>query len=287
MKPLSDPARRYEPPRLAILRCPLCHLGLSLQDHSVGCPANHQFDLARQGYLNLLSAHKTRSKQPGDNQAMVEARQHFHDQGFYQPLLDALKQQLANHLSSGAVADLGCGEGWYTRQIQESLPQLDMFGVDISKVAVKRAAARDKQTTYLVASSADLPLMDHSLAGVMIVFSRLSLAEIKRVLKPAGQLWFASPAPEHLKTLREALFGQDLQEYKDSSVAELAGDFRLLDQQRLQFEFIPGAADLSNLLLMTPFGWKAKPERQQEVIERLQHRPLMADFYLRHYQRKD
>ena len=36
------------------LICPLCSAPLSAVDNGVACPANHRFDRARQGYLNLL-----------------------------------------------------------------------------------------------------------------------------------------------------------------------------------------------------------------------------------------
>ena len=64
-----------------MLICPLCSAPLSAVDNGAACPANHRFDRARQGYLNLLPVQHKNSRDPGDNQAMVEARRHFLDAG--------------------------------------------------------------------------------------------------------------------------------------------------------------------------------------------------------------
>ena len=50
------------------LTCPVCHGQLTAIDRALHCPAGHSFDLARQGYVNLISGRAVHS---GDTTAMV------------------------------------------------------------------------------------------------------------------------------------------------------------------------------------------------------------------------
>ena len=53
------------------------------------CTQGHSFDIARQGYVNLLPVQNKRSRDPGDSKTMIVARQEFLVAGFYQPIADA------------------------------------------------------------------------------------------------------------------------------------------------------------------------------------------------------
>ena len=65
-----------------MLACPICSEPLNAVENGVVCPAGHRFDRARQGYLNLLPVQHKNSRDPGDNQAMVEARPRSRSPGF-------------------------------------------------------------------------------------------------------------------------------------------------------------------------------------------------------------
>ncbi len=126
-------------------QCPHCRLPLRKQQQQWLCAQNHSFDCARQGYVNLLPSHKKHSKQPGDNAEMVQARSRFLDAGFYLPLRQQLctisKQYLTD--AKGAWLDAGCGEGWYTSAIAQSIAQLTAFAFDISKPAINACCKRN------------------------------------------------------------------------------------------------------------------------------------------------
>lgn len=96
--------------------CPLCHAPLAQTDKSYACPQGHRFDMAKEGYVNLLPVQHKRSRDPGDSAEMMQARRAFLDAGHYQPLRDAVAAKLAALLPAGAtsVLDIGCGEGYYT-----------------------------------------------------------------------------------------------------------------------------------------------------------------------------
>lgn len=93
--------------------CPLCHAPLSRSDNHYSCPQRHQFDLAKEGYVNLLPVQFKRSRDPGDSAEMMQARRAFLDAGHYQPLRDAIAERL-RHYAPTDLLDIGCGEGYYT-----------------------------------------------------------------------------------------------------------------------------------------------------------------------------
>lgn len=73
------------------LRCPVC--GEPLAETTAGtaralrCPRRHSFDIARQGYVNLLAG---RAPHTGDSAEMVAARADFLAAGHYDPVAAAL-----------------------------------------------------------------------------------------------------------------------------------------------------------------------------------------------------
>lgn len=96
--------------------------------------------MAKEGYVNLLPVQHKRSRDPGDSAEMMQARRAFLDAGHYQPLRDAIVGQLRERLDekAAAVLDIGCGEGYYTHAFADALPEITTFGLDVSKVAIKR-----------------------------------------------------------------------------------------------------------------------------------------------------
>lgn len=110
--------------------CPLCHQPLTQINNSFICPQRHQFDVAKEGYINLLPVQHKRSRDPGDSAEMMQARRAFLDAGHYQPLRDAVISLLRERLdkSATAILDIGCGEGitlmLLQRRCRES-PRLD------------------------------------------------------------------------------------------------------------------------------------------------------------------
>src|SRR5690606_30193219 len=126
------------------LACPLDGAPLVRQDSAWRCDAGHSFDIARQGYTNLLPVQNKRSLDPGDSKLMVAARSRFLNAGWYQPVAEAISSAVvAGHAGAAELSclDAGCGEGYYLRQLAASsaLP-LTLLGLDISKWAVLAAA---------------------------------------------------------------------------------------------------------------------------------------------------
>ena len=245
------------------LRCPLCHAPLVLTRHAASCEAGHSFDRARTGYLNLLPVQHKHSRRPGDDAAMVCARSEFLEGGQYAPLRDALCNQL-RELQPPQMLDSGCGEGWYSAAFAACAGEVT--ALDISKEAIRRAARRDPKITWLVASSAELPVADASIDLVTAVFSPLKVSEVARVLRPTGSLLIAVPDARHLWELRAMLYDQVRPHQPDKWLAELAPQFELRSEIRVSFRLeLRDSAAVQSLLRMTPYGWQATAERRASV----------------------
>ncbi|MFP6849212.1 MAG: methyltransferase domain-containing protein [Pseudomonas sp.] len=248
------------------LTCPICQGVLSLVDNGVACPANHRFDRARQGYLNLLPVQHKNSRDPGDNAAMVEARRRFLDGGHYAPLAKRLAELAASYNPSRWL-DIGCGEGYYTAQIADALPQADGYALDISREAIKRGCKRAPQLNWLVASMARAPLSDASCQLLASVFSPLDWQEAKRLLAPGGGLLRMGPTREHLMQLRQKLY-DEVRDYDDQKHLELIpAGMRLAHSETLTFNLqLDSSEARADLLAMTPHGWRASAERRAAVV---------------------
>ena len=183
--------------------CPLCGKALTRTEKSCVCPAGHSFDLAKEGYCHLLPANRKHSKAPGDDKDMAAARSAFLSKGYYAPLREELCR-LAVSMTGNAptVLDAGCGEGYYTGGIYGALlaagKQVRMAGTDISKFILRRAAKREKDIEFAVASSYHLPVADGSVELLLNCFSPLALEEFRRVLRPEGVMLYVVPSEKHL-----------------------------------------------------------------------------------------
>ena len=63
------------------LICPICEKPLRREESRLVCPENHSFDMARQGYVNLLTVQRRHSAHPGDTKEQVLARRAFLEGG--------------------------------------------------------------------------------------------------------------------------------------------------------------------------------------------------------------
>ncbi|WOY00442.1 23S rRNA (guanine(745)-N(1))-methyltransferase [Dickeya fangzhongdai] len=266
-------------------QCPLCHQPLNVEAGRWSC-GRHHFDRAREGYVNLLPVQFKRSRQPGDSAEMMQARRAFLDNGHYQPLRDRVSEQLAARLQMqpGALLDIGCGEGYYTAVLADKLtPQgMAVYGLDVSKAAIQRAAKRYAQVMFCVASSQRLPFQDHSLAAVLKIYAPCNGDELARVIRPGGGLMTVSPGPNHLLSLKARVY-QEVRPHPD--VEEVFPGFVLETVERLQYRMTMTGADAASLLQMTPFAWRATPDVSEGLKAEAQFE-CETDFLIRFHRRE-
>ncbi|HBX38289.1 MAG TPA: rRNA (guanine-N1)-methyltransferase, partial [Pseudohongiella sp.] len=253
------------------------------------CPQGHSFDVAKQGYVNLLPVQNKRSRDPGDSKAMMVARQEFLAAGFYQPIADAV----AGAVLSGAYAsaalsclDAGCGEGYYLRQLAarsgaahgSASQVLNLLGLDISKWAVQAAARQDKQVSWVVGNNANLPVLPGTLDRVLCMFGFPVYPEFLRVLKPGGKLLMVDAGADHLRELREIIY-PTLKAARPPQTQPPAG-FTQGETQQLSFAVhLPDAQQIQNLLIMTPHLYRASAEGRARA-ERLTELTVTVDVRL-------
>ena len=199
----------------------------------------------------------THSREPGDTAQSLAARRAFLDAGHYAPLRAALVS-MASH--SNHVLDIGCGEGYYTAALRELASTV--IGLDIAKPAVRMAARRHAGITWIVGSGARLPIADASLDLVCTLFTPLHPDEVARVLSDDGELILATPADAHLQALRAALFERvephAPEKFRDAFEPRLT----CVEQREIRCALTLSAAEVTQLLEMTPYAWKARPERR-------------------------
>lgn len=248
------------------LICPLCNEALLDQGQSVACSNRHSFDKAKQGYLNLLPVQHKNSRTPGDNLAMVTARREFLGAGHYAPLAEHFaelaKQQAPHHW-----LDVGCGEGYYTQQLAQSLPHAANYALDISREAIKQASKLTKQVNWLVASMARIPLADQSCDLIATIFSPFNWQEALRVMSKEGGILRLGPSQNHLIELREKLYDEVRSYQDDKHLQQIPSRLTLAFTDYLTYSLtLNEEQDRKNLLAMTPHGWRASAEKRQRVI---------------------
>lgn len=108
---------------MSCFQCSLCHQPLSLHDACYRCVGQHSFDLAKDGYVNLLPVQFKHSKDPGDALLMMAVRCAFLDAGHYQPLRDRVIAAVAALTPEPGLRwlDIGCGEGYYIAALVDQL----------------------------------------------------------------------------------------------------------------------------------------------------------------------
>lgn len=249
---------------MADFRCPLCREPLVPDAPSWRCARNHSFDVAREGYVNLLPVQQKKSLSPGDSADSLKARRRFLSAGHYQPLRDAVAA-LLQPLAAASLLDLGSGEGYYTEALRRVVPEV--IGIDIAKPGIQLAARSHRDITWLVASAADLPLPDACVDVVSSLFSPLPVAEMTRVLRPGGHVLVVTPAPRHLWQLRERLFESVRAHEPDKFLAGFADDYELVAREQIEAALTLDNQAIQDLVQMTPYAWKATPARRAELAQ--------------------
>ena len=300
---------------MSLFICPLCQSTLQPADHTWRCDGSlnpkqttHPFDVARQGYVNLLPVQQKKSKAPGDSQQSIEARKRFLNAGHYQPLNDLICQKMTALLMAKKASlkqknkpinwlDIGCGEGYYTQAMAQT--GMDMLiAADISKPAVVELARTSKALgrlwyqgaeeakedgTYaaaiypLVTSAAHLPLRAHSIDGISSIFSPILPEAFNEVLSDEGYLIIAKPDIGHLATMREALFDDVREHDSEKFLQELAPYFQLLETHHVSSSLNLSAEGLADLMTMTPYAYRARSDKRQALLAEVAAQPFATE----------
>lgn len=182
----------------AWLRCPVCQAALELVERALLCPSGHAFDVAKQGYVNLLGRG---SPANADTAAMVAARDRFLTAGHYDPITRAVAGAVPG---ARRLLEVGAGTGHHLSRVLDHLPGAHGLAADVSVPAARRAAKAHPRMAAVVADTwAGLPVADGTVDAVLCIFAPRNPAEFARVLVADGVVVVVLPRPEHLRQLRE------------------------------------------------------------------------------------
>ncbi|TDD50472.1 methyltransferase type 11 [Kribbella antibiotica] len=238
---------------VAVLRCPVCSDALALTGQTARCAQGHAYDLAKQGYLNLLPSASKGIE--GDSAGMIGARTVFLGAGHYAPIRDALILRAAEYLqpdSNELVVEVGAGTGYYLVGVAGRSRR--GLALDVSRYAARRAAKVDPLIGSVVCDAwRELPVVDGAAQVVLNVFAPRNAAEMGRILAPGGVLLVVTPNPQHLAELVGVLGMVSVDDDKERRLQDtLGGTFVETGRELIEEPMRLDRAAVEQLVLMTP-----------------------------------
>ena len=242
-----------------MLICPVCGGALEKMQNLMRCAQGHCFDIAKEGYVNLLRTSKNGDK-IGDDKLSARSRRDFLNKGYYQALQAALVELFANR--AGNVVDICCGEGYYTAALGEN-PALRMYGFDISREMVRLAAKRGNGT-YFVANMASIPLAPDSMDYALHLFAPFNGAAFAKILKPGGKLYTVVPGKYHLWGLKQALYETP---YENDEKLPETEELRFVSSRKVTAQItLASQEDIQAVFRMTPYYFHTSQQDKDKLL---------------------
>jgi 23S rRNA (guanine745-N1)-methyltransferase len=267
----------------ALLACPHCHGALELGPSSARCPEGHSFDIARQGYLNLLGGPQPKN---ADTAAMLEARSRVLS-GLYGDLVALVAHAVAT-VDPRVVVDAGAGTGQYVAAALDALPEAVGIASDVSVAAARRAAGAHRRLAAIAADTwKGLPIVDGAADVVLCVFAPRNPSDFFRLLSPGGHLVVVTPEPGHLRSLRASYGLLGLDPDKGERLEQsLGGLFEPVTSERLTHTVDASADQVADVISMGPNAFHSAPattpERLEIEVRCRTYRRLEKDAYREH-----
>lgn len=271
--------------------CPVCGKKLKRHEKSWHCQNGHSFDIAKKGYVNLLTTAGRNPRNSGDNPQMVKARTEFLDRGYYTPLAEKtadIMSELVKNIERPVIIDSGCGEGFYTSAYAKRLGKCSFWGIDISKTAVAHCMTRVHTENivncqFAVASSFSLPFKDKFADIIVCTFAPVSNDEYARKLKDNGRLVVVSPSPRHLFEMKSVLYDMP---YENKPNVYGLNKFDLTDETFLEYTVrLETKEDICSLFAMTPYFYKTS-EAAAKRLDTLEYLDITCGFVIQTYTKK-
>ncbi|MEG0261141.1 MAG: methyltransferase domain-containing protein [Lysinibacillus sp.] len=241
---------------ITLFACPLCTEPMQVHElESLTCTANHSFDIAKQGYINLMP-HATASKY---SKELFASRKAVIDSGLYDPL----EEKIARHIKNAqTILDTGCGEGSHLSRIVTQLTGKPIgVGIDIAKEGILAAARYYSEQIWCVGDLAKSPYAAKSFDAILNILSPANYDEFKRLLAPGGCVVKVVPQSGYLQELRTQLYAQSEKETysNEQTVERFSESFSEVSIERVTYTLPLPTELVPALLEMTPMGWhKAK-----------------------------
>ncbi len=245
--------------------CPICKSKLNIVGKTYLCENNHSFDIAKQGYVNLLPVNKKHSDNPGDSKDMVLSRREFLESGNYDCFAEKLIEIINSTFTNSqkiSIIDCGCGEGYYDGFLDRLKFNYDLYGFDISKEAVRFASAKYKKGNFAVGSCFNVPVESDCFDLAINIFAPMVESETARVLKNGGYLIYAVPGKNHLMGLKELLY-ENVYENEEKHT-EYDG-FEFVERHTVKNVITVDSEMGVNLFKMTPYYFKTGLGAEEKI----------------------
>lgn len=243
-----------------MLCCPVCGQSLVRLQAVSRCENGHSFDIAKEGYVNLLRSAKSGDK-IGDDKQSARCRRDFLNKGYYSVLRDKLVAIFQN--ANGTLLDICCGEGYYTSAIGNQT-SLEVYGFDISREMVRLASKRGGGT-YFVANMASIPVKDASFDFATHLFAPFNEKAFAKILKPGGKLYTVIPGSRHLFGLKEAVYDTP---YCNDELLPKTEILKLSGIERLDSEILlQTPEDIDAVFRMTPYYFHTSQKDKEKLSE--------------------
>ncbi len=273
--------------------CPVDGQLLVKEEKSLRCDKGHVYDLAREGYCNLLLVQQKASLDPGDKKDMVASRRRFLDGGFFTPIAQYLFNIIAESATKTAnksplrIVDTGCGEGYYLDQLSKYAIEsdnpagLELAGCDISKWALKSAAKRSAGIAWAVAGNRQLPFAPGSVDLILSMFGFPAWQSFKAVQPDGGRVVLVDPGREHLIELRKIIYPAVNLGEPPSLIAATESGYVLEREEPLKFSVsLENNSTIQDLLAMTPHAFRISREARKS-LHALKHLTVLVDVVFR------
>nr|WP_309138313.1 methyltransferase domain-containing protein [Parageobacillus sp. VR-IP] len=195
-----------------IFQCPICLSPMGIvNSKSLVCSNNHTFDIAKQGYVNLM----TRPLATKYDKELFESRKIIAENGFFEPLHKMISEWIKNEVrlegDTVKILDTGCGEGSHLSSIKQKISfpsagEVLGVGIDIAKEGILVAARNHSNMIWCVADLAHSPFKDNTFDVILNILSPANYREFQRLLNGNGIVIKVIPRSDYLKELREVFF---------------------------------------------------------------------------------
>lgn len=228
-----------------IYSCPKCLSESHVENISLVCGNNHRYDFSKKGYIHLINNYKSTKY----SEELFKARSEIFSNDFYGNVLKNI-QNLIGKYAKEVVLDIGCGEGYYIRELKTVFPEKYFYGLDNSKDAIELAVKEDKLNPYMVANLARLPFRDDSVSCILNILTPANYEEFFRVLGDEGYLIKVIPNAKYLREIRELIGGKG---YTNSDTVKLIEENCIIvDRVTVRDTFLLNKVQAENFLKMTP-----------------------------------
>ena len=218
-----------------------------------------------------MLANDKHSLNPGDNDDMVVSRDLFLNKGYYSKMAQEVSIIVSKYKRK-VVLDAGCGTGYYTKQLVAN----NVYGIDISKKAVKIASKKDSNISFAVSSVFNTPFKDNTFDAIISIFSPLAFEEFSRILKDDGIVVCVYPGEMHLIELKKAIYGTETI-LNDKAVS--SDKFTSIEKQNIKGRMLLNKDDISNLVRMTPYFYTT-PKEKLDNLNGVESLDVQYDFII-------